>query len=98
MNLLFGMKHAKRFFRSELLVLLGDQGADIDEVDVALLLGNLPRSLTVVVDADFDVAVLPSDGATFSLPVTLPPNAVRMRFVVRDASNGRMGTFDIAKP
>jgi VWFA-related protein len=39
-----------------------------------------------------------SDAATFNLPVTLPPNAVRMRFVVRDASNGRMGTFDIAKP
>jgi len=39
-----------------------------------------------------------SDGATFSLPINLPSNAVRMRFVVRDASNGRMGTFDITKP
>ena len=38
-----------------------------------------------------------SDGATFSLPVTIPPNAVRVRFVVRDASNGRLGTFDITK-
>ncbi len=39
-----------------------------------------------------------NDGATFSLPVSLPSNAVRLRFVVRDALNGHMGTFDIKNP
>ncbi len=36
-------------------------------------------------------------GATFQLPVTLPGNAVRLRFVVRDALNGSMGTVDVRK-
>jgi hypothetical protein len=36
-------------------------------------------------------------GATFQLPVTLPDNAVRLRFVVRDALNGNMGTTDVTK-
>jgi VWFA-related protein len=36
-------------------------------------------------------------GASFSLPVTLPGNAVRIRFVVRDAFNGHMGTVDVTK-
>jgi VWFA-related protein len=36
-------------------------------------------------------------GASFSLPVTLPSNTNRVRFVVRDAFNGHMGTVDITK-
>jgi len=36
-------------------------------------------------------------GATFALPVTMPPQAIRLRFVVRDALNGHMGTADINK-
>ncbi len=36
--------------------------------------------------------------ATFKLPVTVPAGAARLRFVVRDAVNGRMGTADILKP
>jgi hypothetical protein len=35
-------------------------------------------------------------GASFSLPVTLPGNVARVRFVVRDAFNGHMGTVDVA--
>jgi VWFA-related protein len=39
-----------------------------------------------------------NDGAIFSLPVTLPPNVARIRFVVRDALDGHMGTFDLKNP
>jgi len=34
-------------------------------------------------------------GCTFKLPVTLTGKPVRLRFVVRDALNGRMGTADV---
>ena len=33
--------------------------------------------------------------AIFSLPVTVPPNTRRLRFIVRDAATGRMGTVDL---
>ena len=36
--------------------------------------------------------------AIFTLPVTLTGNAVRLRFIVRDAVNARIGTVDIQKP
>ena len=36
-------------------------------------------------------------GASFSLPVDLPGGVVRVRFVVRDAFNGHMGTVDVTK-
>ena len=36
--------------------------------------------------------------ATLTLPVAVPAGAVRLRFVVRDAVNGRIGTVDIQKP
>jgi VWFA-related protein len=36
-------------------------------------------------------------GASFTLPVTLSGNVVRVRFVVRDAFNGHMGTVDVTK-
>jgi hypothetical protein len=29
------------------------------------------------------------------MPVTVPPNVARLRFVVRDAVNGRIGTVDL---
>src|SRR5271168_1393992 len=36
-------------------------------------------------------------GASFTLPVNLPDNVTRVRFVVRDAFNGHMGTVDVTK-
>jgi VWFA-related protein len=38
-----------------------------------------------------------NSGADFTLPVALPANATRLRFVVRDAFNGHMGTTDVTK-
>lgn len=42
----------------------------------------------------------PNDAApaTFLVPITLTGSAVRLRFIVRDAVNARIGTFDILKP
>jgi hypothetical protein len=37
------------------------------------------------------------NGATFMLPVPLPGGVVRIRFVVRDAFSGHMGTIDVTK-
>jgi VWFA-related protein len=39
----------------------------------------------------------PNDGATFTLPVEVPGGAARLRFAVRDAINGHMGTVDVTK-
>ncbi|MDE1162621.1 MAG: VWA domain-containing protein [Acidobacteriaceae bacterium] len=50
------------------------------------LLGHVARELT---------ASRVNGGVTFKLPVTVPSNARRVRFVVRDARNGKMGTDDI---
>jgi VWFA-related protein len=36
-------------------------------------------------------------GASFSLPISLPGSVARVRFVVRDAFNGHMGTVDVTK-
>jgi VWFA-related protein len=36
-------------------------------------------------------------GASFTLPIALPGNAARIRFVVRDAFSGHMGTADVTK-
>jgi hypothetical protein len=36
-------------------------------------------------------------GANFTLPIELPNNVGRLRFVVRDALNGHMGTVDLTK-
>ncbi len=36
-------------------------------------------------------------GSSFTLPVDLPGGVVRVRFVVRDAFNGHMGTVDLTK-
>jgi hypothetical protein len=39
----------------------------------------------------------PNDGATFTLPADVPGGLTRLRFVVRDALNGHMGTVDLTK-
>jgi len=39
----------------------------------------------------------PNDGASYTLPVEVPGGAARLRFVVRDAINGHMGTVDLTK-
>ncbi len=39
-----------------------------------------------------------SSPAIFTLPVTLTGNAVRLRFIVRDAVNAHIGTVDVQKP
>jgi VWFA-related protein len=39
----------------------------------------------------------PSNGATYLLTVPAAPDAARLRFVVRDAVSGRMGTVDVTK-
>ena len=52
------------------------------------LMGNLAQEQTfkrVIVDGD----------AVYSMPVQVPKAAVRLRFVVRDALNGHMGTVDL---
>jgi VWFA-related protein len=36
-------------------------------------------------------------GANFALPITLPNDVARIRFVVRDAFSGHMGTADVTK-
>ncbi|HXC94462.1 MAG TPA: VWA domain-containing protein [Edaphobacter sp.] len=38
-----------------------------------------------------------NSGANFTLPITLANNIVRLRFVVRDAFSGHMGTADVTK-
>jgi hypothetical protein len=39
----------------------------------------------------------PNGGASYTLPVVMPGGAARLRFVVRDALNGHMGTVDVTK-
>ena len=39
----------------------------------------------------------PGAGASYALTVPLPTDAVRLRFVVRDASSGHVGTIDVTK-
>lgn len=38
-----------------------------------------------------------SADAIYSIPISIPPGTARLRFVVRDAFNGRMGTFDLTR-
>jgi hypothetical protein len=71
-------------------------GAQHSEATVAVgwydadgkLMGNLAQEQIfkrVIVDGD----------AVYSMRVQVPPGAVRLRFVVRDALNGHMGTVDL---
>jgi len=50
--------------------------------------------LEVVVD-EKKYAALVKDGMVMKLAMQLPPEAVRMRVVARDSTNGNMGTADL---
>jgi VWFA-related protein len=55
------------------------------------LLGHSGKELTALRPASSQ-----TDAATFTLPIApLPPSATRLRLIVRDASNGHMGTTDL---
>lgn len=70
-------------------------GPQVEEATVAAgwydakgkLVGHVVREETATRDR--------SSSAAFSLSVLLPPGVARLRFVVRDAYNGHMGTLDI---
>jgi hypothetical protein len=64
--------------------------------DKAKLLGHSGKELTAT--RPLDTPSTDSGEAAFALPVAVPPNVARLRFVVRDAVNGRIGTVDILKP
>jgi VWFA-related protein len=55
------------------------------------MLGHIAHELTGERKAN-DPA---SDAATFELPVVIPSGTSRLRFVVRDAVSGKIGTFDL---
>ena len=57
--------------------------------DKGKLLGHASKELTA------NRAAGAETGAAFSLPVAVSGDAARLRFVVRDASNGHMGTVDV---
>jgi hypothetical protein len=54
------------------------------------LLGHAGRELTAT-RSSTDAR----NPATFTLPVAVAPNTKRLRFIVRDAATGRMGTVDL---
>ncbi len=57
--------------------------------DKGKLLGHSGKELTA------SRATGAETSAVFSLPVAVTGDAARLRFVVRDASNGHMGTVDV---
>jgi VWFA-related protein len=61
--------------------------------DKGKLLGHGAKELTAIRAVGTDAAE-----TTFVMPVSLPDGVGRLRFVVRDAANGHMGTVDILKP
>jgi hypothetical protein len=75
----------------------GPNGGEHEEATVAAgwydaknkLLGRVIREETCLKPADSNA------GCNYKLPVTLTGKPVRMRFMVRDALNGHIGTFDI---
>jgi VWFA-related protein len=64
--------------------------------DKAKLMGHAGKELIATRPVSTDTQN--AGDANFAMPVTLPPNVARLRFVVRDAVNGRIGTFDVLKP
>jgi VWFA-related protein len=74
----------------------GPDGSQHEEATVAVawydargkVLGHVARELTCPRGTT-------GAGATFQLPVTVSGNPVRLRVVVRDATNGKMGTVDL---
>ena len=59
-----------------------------------LVVTHAVKELEVVVD-EKKYAELTKKGMVMNLAMTLPPNAVRMRVVARDSTNGNMGTADL---
>ncbi len=57
------------------------------------LLGHAGKELVATRAVPEDAAT--GSDATFTVPVALTGNPVRLRFVVRDAVNGRIGTVDV---
>ena len=60
------------------------------------LLGRTGRELTAMSKAENPQTS--GVDAVFSIAVDVPAGTTRLRFVIRDAVSGRMGTVDIAKP
>jgi VWFA-related protein len=60
------------------------------------LLGHTAKELMATRAAGTDPQS-PGD-VKFTLPAAIPANVARIRFIVRDAVNGRIGTVDITKP
>jgi VWFA-related protein len=58
------------------------------------VVAHVVKELEVVVD-DKKFAELKKEGMVMNLAMALPPNAVRMRVVARDSTNGNMGTADL---
>jgi VWFA-related protein len=59
------------------------------------LLGHAAKELTATRPAGTEPAKAPD--AIFAFAAAIPPGYARLRFVVRDAVNGRMGTVDLGK-
>jgi VWFA-related protein len=59
-----------------------------------LVVTHAVKELEVVVD-EKKYAELTKKGMVMNLAMELPPNAVRMRVVARDSTNGNMGTADL---
>jgi hypothetical protein len=52
----------------------------------------------LVARASGDPAQSPDSLAGFAVPYTAPPGTARLRFVVRDAVSGKIGTVEIVNP
>ena len=87
-NRFFGVEHAEGLLRAELLILFGYKRTDVDKVNV-LLLGNLPGCLTIVVDTDFDAAVLPDIAGCWRLDLSCPLTRPDSRFDLGNLCNKR---------
>ena len=61
--------------------------------DKGKLLGHAGKEIDSTRPANTDAANPPD--VTFTLPANLPAEAARVRFIVRDAVNGHIGTVDI---
>jgi VWFA-related protein len=58
---------------------------------------NKVKPVGHIIDEQTSLRGASTDGATYKLTTHLPFGTTRLRFVVRDAIDGQMGTFDITK-